>query len=233
MIVVENIIAGYGKEPILKEVNLSIKMGEMVGLIGSNGAGKSTLLKVIMGLLKVDKGKIIFNRVDITKYPTSERIRKGITMVPQGSPIFADMTVMENLEMGGYLISGNIIHKRIERVMSFFPILKRRESLNASNLSGGEQQMLSLGRALVNEPVILLLDEPSMGLDKAKSTITMNIIKEINKELKVTILMVEQKVENVVETCSRIYAMRLGKITNEGPAEIFKNNELLRMIFMR
>jgi len=225
--------AGYGKKPVLNDLSMTVTSGEMAGLIGPNGAGKSTLLKVIMGILKEDKGKIIFGDRDVTSLPTQERIRLGMAMAPQGSPVFGDMTVKENLEIGGYLIEGKAISRRMEEMLELFPILGDMKSRNAGTLSGGEQQLLSLGRALMNRPKLLLLDEPSMGLDADNARRAIERIRDINNRLGVTILVVEQNVENVLENCSIIYAMRLGEIVEGGSAERFQDKELLRKIFMR
>lgn len=220
--------SGYNKKPVLHGVSIEVKDGEIVAIIGPNGSGKSTVLKTVFGLLKTTKGKIIFNNKEIQNRNPNLNVKEGMSFIPQGSRVFTELSVLENLELGGYLIGdGDELQKRLETVFVFFPILKQRKSQNASTLSGGEKQMLSLGRALMSNPELLLLDEPSLGLSPGLVKSVLAKIKDINSKLKTTIVIVEQKVHEVFEMADRVYVLRLGQIVFYGtPEEILKDNKI-------
>jgi branched-chain amino acid transport system ATP-binding protein len=225
--------AGYGKKIILKDVSISIEAEKITAFIGPNGAGKSTLLKSIMGTADIKEGKIFFNEEDITILPVEDKVKKRILFVPQGNKVFADLSVYENLETGGYLIKDKKELKiRIEESLSIFPLLQNKLKQDAGDLSGGEKQQLALARALILKPEILMLDEPSLGLAPQLVNSAFNIIKGINKRYNCSILIVEQKVHDVLNIADYVYGLRLGKIAFEGTALQAKNEKILKKIFL-
>jgi len=230
---IKELETGYGKKQVLFGLSLEVREGEVVALIGPNGAGKSTVLKAVCGLIPAWKGEIRFNG-DLTNGSTPARnVAKGITFAPQGSRIFADLTVMENLGIGGFQLSRNELKRRIAQMFQMFPVLKERARKDAGKLSGGEQQMLALARALIPRPKLLMLDEPSLGLSPNLVKDVFEKIVEINREVGTGILIVEQKVREVFEICSRVYSMKLGKTTFEGrPIELRQNKDKLRQLFI-
>jgi branched-chain amino acid transport system ATP-binding protein len=220
--------SGYDKKPVLHGVSIEAKEGEIVAIIGPNGSGKSTALKTIFGLLKTTKGKIIFNDKEIQNRNPTLNVKEGISFIPQGSRVFTEMSVLENLELGGYLIrNGDELSKRLDNVFEVFPILKERKFQNAATLSGGEKQILSLGRALMSNPELLLLDEPSLGLSPGLVKSVLAKIKEINQKFKTTILIVEQKVHEAFDISDRVYGLRLGEVVFQGtPREILVDGKI-------
>ena len=225
--------AGYGKKIILTDILIDIDPGKISACIGPNGAGKSTLLKAIIGILKISSGKILYKDKDITNREVELNVKNGISYVPQGNRVFMDMSVYENLEIGGYLINDKThLKERIEEVLSIFPILKEKLKAEAGDLSGGEKQQLALARALILKPEILLLDEPSLGLAPQLVAKAFETIKEINKNYQTTILIVEQKVREVLRISDYVYALRMGKIIISGSPEEIQKGEILKNIFL-
>jgi len=225
--------AGYGKKIILRNINLEISEGEIVAFIGPNGAGKSTFLKVIMNLVDLNYSKIIFLENDISELSTEESVKAGILFVPQGNRVFGDLTVKENLEIGGFLIkSKKELKYRIDEIIKFFPDLLDRMKMDAGNLSGGEKQQLALARALMLKPQILMLDEPSLGLSPNLVTETIKLVKEINIALGTTILIVEQKVKEVMSIADQVYALRLGEIIFNGKPSELKELEMNKIFLL-
>jgi branched-chain amino acid transport system ATP-binding protein len=218
---VDRLESGYGEFVAFKDVSLSVGQSELVSVIGPNGAGKTTLLKSIIGILKPFNGRILFKGDDITGAAAREAARAGIAFVPAGTGIFPNMTVYENIEAGGYVLNDKrVVHERIERVMVIFPRLGERARNKASTLSGGERQMLLLGRALMLDPTLLLLDEPSLGLDPKTQVTLYSSIVSLNVQGK-SILLVEQNVDRALRVSSRCYIMDAGKIVHEGtPTEL-------------
>ena len=232
MLKIQNLKSGYNGMEILHGIDFNVKSGEIVAIIGPNGAGKSTLLKSIFNLCEIYSGKIIFENKEITKLPTYKLIYQGISYVPQGRQIFSNMTVKENLEMGGFVIDLKFkVKDLIEKIYKFFPILRERQNELATNLSGGEQQMLAVGRALIQNPKILLLDEPSLGLDPKAIKEVFEKIQKINKQERVSIIIVEQNAKKAVETAHRTYILENGKIALEGGNEILQNQEIKNIYF--
>lgn len=225
MLKVTNLETGYGKKQVLFGVSMEVQEGEIVALIGPNGAGKSTILKVVCGLIHAWKGEMIFNGSSIIDATPAQNISCGIILVPQGSRVFPNLTVMENLEVGGFYLPRKALRERIEHVLEFFPVLNERLHQSAGRLSGGEQQMLSLARVLIFEPELLLLDEPSLGLSPNLVGDVFEKIVEINRNSGVSILMVEQKVREALEVCDRVYSLKLGKVLFEGPPNELKNDK--------
>jgi branched-chain amino acid transport system ATP-binding protein len=217
---VKNLNSGYGDIQVLRDVSMEINEGEIVALLGSNGAGKTTLFRTIIGLNRVWSGKIIFDGIDITNAPSEFIVKKGISIVPEGRRLFAGMTVTENLTMGAYVNRKNIEIK-IQKIFNLFPRLFERRNHLAGDLSGGEQQMLAIGRALMNEPKLLLIDEFSLGLAPAVVESLIKIVSDINRE-GVSILIVEQDVQMILEITHRAYVIEVGSITING-----KSSELM------
>jgi branched-chain amino acid transport system ATP-binding protein len=209
---VRGIEVSYGTIPALHGIDLEVRKGEIVTLIGANGAGKTTTLRTISGLLKPREGSVEFNGEDITGVKTHVITGRGISHVPEGRGIFANLTVYDNLELGGYLRKDKIKPQEFERVYTLFPVLKQRIKQNAGTLSGGEQQMLAISRALMAKPVLLLLDEPSLGLAPQMVQTIFRVIREINAE-GTTILLVEQNAHMALMTAHRGYVMETGRIT--------------------
>jgi len=214
---VSDIQTFYGKIQALKGISLHVEEGKIVTLLGANGAGKSTTMKTIAGLLKPKEGKIEFQSADVTGLRPDQLLRKGIALVPEGRAILSTMTVLENLEMGAYHRKDSSIYKEIEEVMDRFPILRERQNQLAGTLSGGQQQMLAIARALLSKPKLLLLDEPSMGLAPKIVADIFRIIKEI-KDTGTTVLLVEQNAKQALRIADYGYVMETGKIIIEGGA---------------
>jgi branched-chain amino acid transport system ATP-binding protein len=215
---VRSLEVGYGGIRAVKGIDLEVCEGELVCLIGANGAGKSTTLRAICGLLRAREGKVRYDGADIAGTPVHELPRKGLVMVPEGRGIFAQLTVEENLAMGAFTRDDGDIKRDLERRYETFPRLKERRTQTAGTLSGGEQQMLAIGRALMARPKLLLLDEPSMGLAPRLVAKIFEIVREIAKE-GVTILLVEQNARLALEVAARGYVMESGNITLAGNSE--------------
>jgi branched-chain amino acid transport system ATP-binding protein len=219
MLELKNVSSGYGAIEALKAVNLRIDRGEIVTLIGANGAGKSTTLRNITGLVPLTAGEILFDGKPLKGMPTHEITAAGISLVPEGRAIFANLTVLENLEMGAYLRKDRARNAReMERIYALFPRLKERRKQAAGTLSGGEQQMLAIGRAMMTGPRLLLLDEPSLGLAPLLVHTIFEAIDTINKE-GTTILLVEQNANAALKHSHRAYVLETGSVVMEGPSE--------------
>ena len=230
MLKINNLHAGYDKIEILKGVNIDVKNNEIIALIGPNGAGKSTLLKSIFNLCNIYSGEIIFKDKNITKLQTYELIHEGISYVPQGRQIFRELTVKENLEMGAFILDKEVMKRNIKDVFTKFPFLKEKRNEYAINLSGGQQQLLAIGRALMQNPQLLLLDEPSLGLSPKSMKEVFKKIREINKE-GVSIMIVEQNAKQAAEIADRTYILEDGKIALNGGKEILKDKKLKDIYF--
>ena len=214
MLNVNDIHVHYGPIHAIKGVSLEVKQGEIVALIGANGAGKSTILKTISGIMHPTIGSIQFNGADITKVEAHKIVHMGLAQVPEGRRIFLRMTVKENLEMGAFSQKG-VSSKDLREIYELFPRLRERRKQTAGTLSGGEQQMLAIGRALMSKPILLMLDEPSMGLAPMLVEQIFDIIKEL-KKAGTTILLVEQNAGMALEVADRAYVLETGKITLSG-----------------
>ena len=223
----------YGKIEAIKGVSVNVNQGEIVTLIGANGAGKTTMLKTISGIRPVTSGQILFDGQDISKVPAHERVEMGISQAPEGRGIFPGMTVLENLEMGKFF-RGNRkaeMQEDLDHVYHLFPRLKERASQFGGTLSGGEQQMLAIGRALMQRPKVLLLDEPSMGLAPMMIQNIFNIITQINKE-GTTILLVEQNAQQALQRAHRAYILEVGNVVKEAKASDLLNDPAVRAAYL-
>jgi branched-chain amino acid transport system ATP-binding protein len=212
LLTIRGLEVGYGTIPALHGIDLDVQKGEIVTLIGANGAGKTTTLRTISGLLKPKRGEVHFNGADITGVKPHIITARGISHVPEGRGIFANLTVSDNLELGAYLRKDKIQKAEYDRIFSLFPVLKERFKQNSGTLSGGEQQMLAISRALMSKPTVLLLDEPSLGLAPQMVQTIFRVIREINAE-GTTILLVEQNAHMALVTAHRGYVMETGLIT--------------------
>ena len=230
---IEGIVSGYTKElDILSGVSLKVEKGQMVSIIGPNGAGKSTVLKTIFGILKVRRGRIVFEDEDITNIPADQILQKGISIVPQGRNIFPLMTVRENLELGAYIRQDKEkIEQDIEEIYKMFPILKERSTQKARSMSGGEMQILEMGRAMLLNPKIMLIDEPSLGLAPIMANEVFDKIEEINKA-GTTILIVEQNADRSLKMSDYAYVLEEGRSTREGPAEEIRNDDEIKKLYL-
>lgn len=230
---IENLEVFYGKIKALKGISVSVKQGEIVTLIGANGAGKTTTLKTISGLREITSGKIIFDGQDISSLSVHARVELGISQAPEGRGIFPGMSVLENLEMGKFFRKGrkSEFKEDLPRVYELFPRLKERAKQMGGTLSGGEQQMLAIGRALMARPKLLLLDEPSMGLAPQMIANIFSIITEINKQ-GVTILLVEQNAQQALTRAHRAYVLETGSITKEAKAKDLLNDPHVKSAYL-
>ena len=228
---VENINVYYGAIHAIKDVSFEVLDGEVVALIGANGAGKSTTLKTLSGLLRSKTGTIEFMGEDIMHTPADKLVARGLAHVPEGRRVFAQMTVEENLEMGAYTRSNSEIAPGLERVYGHFPRLKERRRQVAGTLSGGEQQMLAMGRALMSSPKLLMLDEPSMGLAPILIEQIFQIVQDLHKA-GTTILLVEQNAQMALAIASRAYVMETGKVTLSGSGEDLLHNDDVRRAYL-
>ncbi|MCF0149286.1 MAG: ABC transporter ATP-binding protein [Clostridium sp.] len=232
MLKIDNINLYYGGIHALKDLSLEVKKGEIVTLIGANGAGKTSTLRAISGLEPIKSGTITYKDGNLKKVPTHEIVSLGLSHVPEGRKIFANLTVKENLELGAYLKKNKSeIKSDMEMVFSKFPRLKEREKQQAGTLSGGEQQMLAIGRALMNRPEMLILDEPSMGLAPLVVKDIFDTIVEINKS-GTTILLVEQNANMALSIANRAYVLETGKIVLSGKASDLLNDDSIKSAYL-
>jgi branched-chain amino acid transport system ATP-binding protein len=217
----------YGRIEALKGIDLVVEQGEIVTLIGANGAGKSTLLMTICGKPRASSGRIVYEGHDITRMETYDIVRLGIAQSPEGRRIFSRMTVLENLQMGATVSDPAVFDEDLERIYTLFPRLKERQTQRAGTMSGGEQQMLAIGRALMSRPKLLLLDEPSLGLAPLVVKQIFDAIREINRVQGMTVFLVEQNAFHALRLAHRGYVMQIGKITMSGTgAELLANKEV-------
>ena len=232
MLSITGVHAFYGHIEALRGVDVEVKHGEIVTLIGANGAGKSTLLMTICGNPRAAKGRIVFDGEDISAKPTHEIIRSGIAQAPEGRRIFPHMTVMENLLMGAITSEPRYLDEDLEKVFALFPILKKRREQRGGTLSGGEQQMLAIARALMSRPRLLLLDEPSLGLAPMLVKQIFSVIKAINAEQNVTVFLVEQNAYHALRLAHRGYVMANGRILMSGTGKELLANEEIRSAYL-
>ncbi len=233
MLIVENIYAGYQDFDILQGVSLHVNPGEIVCTIGPNGAGKSTVFKAIYGLVKIRQGRVLFDGQDITDLKPQQVLQTGIAIVPQLHSIFPQMSVLENLELGMYLEKDqNRIQQRIEYIFELFPRLEQRRHQLAGTMSGGEQRLLEIGRALLLEPKMVMMDEPSAGLAPQMTRLIFETIRHLNQEIGLTVLMIEQNARQGLEASHRGYVLELGKNTFEGAADALLQNPEVRRSFL-
>ncbi|MEK6256674.1 MAG: ABC transporter ATP-binding protein [Chloroflexota bacterium] len=230
---IQDIYAGYQKLDILTGVNLHVNDGEVVCVIGPNGAGKSTVFKAVYGFIKVRRGHVIFDGQDITNYSPQEMLRSGVSIVPQLRSVFPQMTVYENLELGMYLEKNkNRIQERVAEIFSLFPRLEERRTQIAGTMSGGEQRMLEIGRALMYNPKLLLMDEPSAGLAPLITKMIFENIRKLNQELGLTVLMIEQNARRGLEISDRGYVLQLGKNSHVGTSKELLDDPEVRRSFL-
>ncbi|MDJ0635793.1 MAG: ABC transporter ATP-binding protein [Xenococcaceae cyanobacterium MO_188.B29] len=230
MLLIENVYAGYRDFDILKGVNLKVNPGEIVCVIGPNGAGKSTVFKAIYGLVKIRQGRVIFGEQNITNLRPQQILQAGVAIVPQMRSVFPQMSVRENLELGMYLEKNQQrIQKRIDYVLELFPKLAQRQYQQAGTMSGGEQRMLEIGRSLMLEPKLVMMDEPSAGLSPSMTKMIFENIVRLNQEIGLTVLAIEQNARQGLESSHRGYVLELGKNTFEGVAsELLQDQEVRR-----
>ena len=232
MLKINELHTGYGKKPVLFGPSLEVNKGEIVAIIGPNGAGKSTILKAVCGLIPVWEGNIHFDETCINNSTPAKNVKRGITFCPQGNRVFDELSVSENLQIGGIHLKKKELAVRVDDVLQLFPILKDRLKQNAGTLSGGEQQMLAIGRALIPRPKLLLLDEPSLGLSPSLISIAFERIQKVNEERGTAILIVEQKVRKVLTICHKVYGIKLGKVAFDGQPEELMEHKELRKVFL-
>ena len=231
MLKIKNLDVSYGSIKAIRNIDIDINSGETVCLIGSNGAGKSSLLNAISMLISYE-GTIVFKEKEIKQYTSTQLVKSGLVMVPEGRRIFSKLTVIENLEMGGFVLKDK--SKRmamIEKYLNMFPILSERKNQLAGNMSGGEQQMLAMARALMSSPSLLLLDEPTMGLSPVMVLKLFEIIKKISED-GTTILLVEQNAKIAIKLCDRGYVMNNGEITLSGSSHELENNKQIKEAYL-
>jgi len=232
MLKVNKLTAGYDNVPVVFDVSLEVREGELVSVVGSNGAGKTTILRAISGLLKPISGSIEFMGKRIDKLPAHEIVKLGIAHVPEGRHIFGKMSVRDNLLMGAYAIEDDAeINRLLDRVYEIFPVLKEREKQKGETMSGGEQQMLAIARALMAKPKLLLVDEMSLGLMPLMVDKALDVLRHVNKT-GVAVLMVEQKVQEALEIADRGYILQTGKIVAQGTGQELLGSELVKQAYM-
>ncbi|MBC7123176.1 MAG: ABC transporter ATP-binding protein, partial [Pseudothermotoga sp.] len=233
MLRVKNLTTGYDGVPVVFDVSLEINEAEFVAIVGSNGAGKTTILRTISGLLKPISGEIEFEGKQIHKLTAHEIVRLGIAHVPEGRHVFGKMSVRDNLLMGAYTLNDRAkVNRLLNEVFELFPRLKERENQKAETLSGGEQQMLAIGRALMAEPKLVLVDEMSLGLMPMMVDKVLETLKQINKEKGVTILLVEQKVQEALEMADRGYVLQTGRIVAHGTGKELLESDLVKKAYL-
>ncbi len=228
LLALEEVTTYYAQMRILEKVSMRVDSGELVCLLGGNASGKSTTLKTVLGIVRPRAGRVLLNGEDVSQWPVPRRIANGMAIVPENRRLFGDMSVRENLELGATLRGGESLEQDFDRVYGFFPRLEERTKQLAGTLSGGEQQMVAIGRALMSRPRLLLMDEPSMGLSPALVQQNFRIIKEVHQS-GVAILMVEQNAAMALSIADRGYVLSTGEIVLEGPAsELLRSEDLKR-----
>jgi branched-chain amino acid transport system ATP-binding protein len=227
------LVSGYGKSEVLRGISLSVKKGQIVTIIGPNGAGKTTLFRTIFGLLQTQKGKIVFENEDLSKLPPMARIEKGIALVPQGRCVFPDLSVLENMEMGAYTVRDKKqVQESMEQCYQLFPTLRERKRQRAGTLSGGEQQMLVIARALMSKPRFIMLDEPSLGISPRLVREIFRTIETINKTTATTICVVEQNANIALKLGHFGYVMEGGQIKMSGSTQELMNDERVKHAYL-
>ncbi|MFX1255246.1 MAG: ABC transporter ATP-binding protein [Promethearchaeota archaeon] len=232
MLKIKNIISGYGKAVVVQGIDLEIHPQELVTIIGPNGSGKSTLLKSIAGLVRIFSGSIIYNDKEITGYPTSKMPSLGIGYVPQLNNVFPNLTIVENLEIASLFLDEEQFEEGLARVFRIFPILEERKNYRAKSLSGGERQMLALGRSLMTEPKILLLDEPTAALAPVLVNEILQIVKDLKEKENIAILLVEQNARKSLEMSDRTYILVAGRIFKTGKSSEILNDPDIGQAFL-
>ena len=231
MLEIRDLRSRYGRIEVLHAITLNVQSGEIVTVVGANGAGKTTLLRCISGIQPAASGEIVFRGEAITTVPAYRRIRRGITQSPEGRQIFTNLTVEENLRLGAFLFSDDRVDRDMEDAFQMFPILREKRNLAAGGLSGGQQQMLAIARALMGRPNCLLLDEPSMGLAPILVQQIFDVVSGL-KALNVTVLLVEQNAFGALKIADRGYVMETGQITMNGPAEALIADPRIREAYL-
>ncbi len=231
MLTVEGLRSRYGRIEVLHGIDLDVASGEIVTVVGANGAGKTTLLKCLSGIQPVASGSIVFRGEALTSVPAHRRVQRGLGQSPEGRQIFTNLTVEENLRLGAYLFADNKVDHDMQEAFAMFPILKEKRNLAAGGLSGGQQQMLAIARALMGRPSCLLLDEPSMGLAPILVAQIFDVVKSL-KALDVTVLLVEQNAFGALSIADRGYVMETGRITMSGPAAELIADERIRAAYL-
>ncbi len=223
--------AGYGRIRVVRDINLEIAEGQIVGLVGANGAGKTTLMRAVSGLATRQAGSIEFAGRNVTAWSSDQRVALGLIQVPQGRHLFGEMSVRENLEMGAYLVAGHAAQERMQEVFALFPILRERERQPAALLSGGEQQMLAVGRALMSGPRCLLLDEPSLGLAPKTFDLILDIVKRINGD-GTTVFIAEQNARKVLRIAHYCYVLENGCVAAEGESAALLTDDRIQRSYL-
>ena len=223
--------AGYGRVPVVRDISLEIAEGTIVGLLGANGAGKTTLMRAVSGLATMQGGRIELGGDDVTGLSSAELVERGLIQVPQGRHLFGEMSVRENLEIGAYLVAGRATRTRMQDVFSLFPILRERERQPAALLSGGEQQMLAVGRALMSGPRCLLMDEPSLGLAPKAFDLILDVVKRINGG-GTTVFIAEQNARKVLRIAHYAYVLENGRIATEGESAVLLADDRIQRSYL-
>ena len=233
MLEIGELRVGYDGRPVLGEVSLTVGSGEFVAVVGPNGAGKTTLFNAISGIVPAAGGTIRFDGSDLLAVPPSERPHLGIAHVPEGRQVFPSLTVLENLQMGAYAASGRSAREQdLERIHALFPVLAERRGQLAGTLSGGEQQMLAIGRGLASSPRLLMLDEPSMGLAPAVADDIFERIVEIHRTTRLSVLLVEQRVAEALNFANRGYVLETGRVILEGDRDTLRDDDRIRAAYL-
>jgi branched-chain amino acid transport system ATP-binding protein len=233
MLKVEGLSAGYGDLPVILDISIAVEEGQFVSIVGPNGAGKTTLFKTISGILAPKSGRIFFEGTDLATVPAARRPHLGIAHVPEGRQVFPSLTVMENLEMGAFTEAGRRNWKdNIERILMWLPVLADRRAQLAGTLSGGEQQMVAVGRGLASHPKLLMLDEPSMGLAPTIADFIFDKLMEIRRQTKLTILLVEQRVAEALESADHGYVLEAGRVVLQGTSQSLRADDRVRQAYL-
>jgi branched-chain amino acid transport system ATP-binding protein len=233
MLEIDAITVGYNATPVLRDVTIQVQPGQLVAVVGPNGAGKSTLFKTISGVLTPRSGSLRFEGVDIRDIPASQRPHLGIAHVPEGRQVFPSLTVLENLELGATTEAGRRDWTvNLEKILNWLPRLAERRDQMAGTLSGGEQQMLAIGRGLASSPKLLMLDEPSMGLSPVMADFIFERLIEIRRQTQLTVLLVEQRVAEALESADYGYVLEAGRVVLEGSHEVLSSNDRVRQAYL-
>ena len=232
MLNVARMDAFYGKKQVLFGIDMTLAGRCIAAVIGPNGAGKSTVLRAVFGLGPQREGTIRFDDRDVSRATPPQNIAAGIAFVPQGARVFRDLTVFENLRMGGYTLAPKLLAERCEQGMELFPILRERRTQNAGALSGGERQMLAFGMALMLRPRLLLIDEPSIGLAPMLVRQIFDIIRRIRDEFGTAVLIVEQQAQQILRIADQVFVIRAGRLISQGPVENYRGEDVLRKVYL-